>query len=293
MGFYMKKVVILGCENSHANSFLDFIRDVEKYKDVEVVGVYSDDSEAAAKLHEKYGVPVMEDYKDAVGAVDGVIVTARHGANHYKYTSPYIASGVPMFIDKPITVCGCEAVKFMRECREAGVKITGGSCCKHDLSVMEMKKEREEDIGGKTLSGIVRAPISMDNPYGGFYFYSQHLVEMVSEIYGRYPKSVRAFVKGDNISVVFRYEEYDVLGVFTSGNYNYHIVRCSQDDTKAMKCNISRPCFLAEFDEFYEILSGAEQRISYDDFIAPVFVLNAINESIETDKGVDVKEFKV
>ena len=32
----MKKIVILGCENSHANSFLDFIRDEEKYKDVEL-----------------------------------------------------------------------------------------------------------------------------------------------------------------------------------------------------------------------------------------------------------------
>ncbi len=289
----MKKVVILGCENSHANSFLDFIRDEEKYKDVEVIGVYSDDTEAAEKLRDKYGVTVMNAYDEAVGHVDGIIVTARHGANHYKYAKPYIKSGVPMFIDKPVTVCGEEAVRFMRECREAGVKITGGSCCKHDLFVKAMKKDREENVFGKTLSGVVRAPINMDNPYGGFYFYSQHLVEMVSEIYGRYPKSVRAFVKGDNISVVFRYDEYDVLGVFTSGNYNYHIVRCAEETTEVQKCDIGRTCFLAEFDEFYKILSGEEQMISYDDFIAPVFVLNAINESIETGKDTCVKEFKV
>ena len=289
----MKKVVILGCENSHANSFLDFIRDEKKYEDVQVIGVYSDDLEAARKLEEKYGVAIMNDYSDAVGKVDGVIVTARHGKNHYKYAEPYIKSGVPMFIDKPITVCGEEAVKFMRECRNNGVKITGGSCCKHDLLVKAMKKDREENVFGKTLSGIVRAPINMDNPYGGFYFYSQHLVEMVSEIFGRYPKAVKAFVNGDNISVIFRYDDYDILGVFTSGNYNYHIVRIAEETTDLQKCDISRPCFLAEFDEFYEILSGGEQEISYDDFIAPVFVLNAINESIATGKDVEVKEYKV
>ena len=289
----MKKVVILGCENSHANSFLDFIRDEEKYKDVKVVGVYSDDAEAMAKLTEKYGVYAMDSFDSAVGDVDGVIVTARHGANHYKYAKPYVKSGVPMFIDKPVTASGEEAVTFMRECREAGVRITGGSCCKHDLFVKAMKKDREENLFGKTLSGAVRAPVNMDNPYGGFYFYSQHLVEMVSEIYGRYPRSVKAFVNGDVISVVFRYEEYDILGVFTQGNYNYHIVRYAEETTQIEKCDISRPCFLAEFDEFYELLSGGEQKISYDDFIAPVFVIDAINESIETGKEVTVKEYKV
>lgn len=289
----MRKIVILGCENSHANSFLNFIKNEEKYKDVQVVGVYSDDPMASIKLKEEFGVPIMNNYDDAVGDVDGVIVTARHGDNHYKYAAPYVKSGVPMFIDKPVTINGEEAVSFMRECRDSGVRITGGSCCKHDLFVKAMKRDREENVFGKTLSGTVRAPINMDNPYGGFYFYSQHLVEMVSEIYGRYPKSVKAFVNGDVISVVFRYDEYDILGVFTQGNYNYHIVRCAEETTVVEKCDISRPCFLAEFDEFYELLCGEEQKVSYDDFIAPVFVLNAINESIETGVEVEVKEYKV
>ena len=130
----------------------------------------SDDLEAAKKLEEKFGAPVMGSYAEAVGKVDGVIVTARHGDNHYKYAAPYIKSGVPMFIDKPITVSEDEAVKFMRECRENGVKITGGSCCKHDIFVKAMKRDREENAFGKTLSGLVRAPISLDNPYGGFFF---------------------------------------------------------------------------------------------------------------------------
>ena len=289
----MKNVVILGCENSHANSFLYFIKEETKYSDVNVIGVYSDDAEAANKLSEKYGVKVMKSFDEAIGEVDGVIVTARHGANHYKYAAPYISMGVPMFIDKPITVCGEEAVTFMRECRDNGVKITGGSCCKHDVFVKKMKKDREEDIFGKTLSGLVRAPINLDNPYGGFYFYSQHLVEMVCEIFGRYPKSVRAYRSGDNITVIFRYPEYDAVGVFTSGVNNYHIVRCAEEETDVQKCDIGRDCFLAEFDEFYELLSGGEQLISYDDFIAPVFILNAINESLETGLDVAVKEFKV
>ena len=98
-----KKIVILGCENSHANAFLGFIRDKEEFSDVEVIGVYSHEREAAEKLNEQFGVPVLSSYEEAVGKVDGVIVTARHGDNHYKYAKPYIESGIPMFVDKPIT----------------------------------------------------------------------------------------------------------------------------------------------------------------------------------------------
>ena len=104
----MYRIAILGCENSHANTFLNYVigtKEIEKtYTDIDVVGVYSDDRAAAEKLQEAYGVYVMENYDEFVGKVDGIIVTARHGDNHLKYARPYLESGVSMFIDKPITV---------------------------------------------------------------------------------------------------------------------------------------------------------------------------------------------
>ena len=71
----MKRIAFLGCENSHSATFLNFIKNDEKFADVEVVGVYSHDRTAADNLGAKYGVPVLDDYADAVGKVDGVIVT--------------------------------------------------------------------------------------------------------------------------------------------------------------------------------------------------------------------------
>lgn len=46
----MYKVAILGCENSHANSFLKTVLEQKVCDDIEFVGVYSDDVEAAKKL---------------------------------------------------------------------------------------------------------------------------------------------------------------------------------------------------------------------------------------------------
>ena len=74
----MKKIAILGCENSHADAFLTNLRDRKEFSGVQVVGVYSDDDAAARKLQEKFGVPVLSDFRDAVGKVDGILITGRY-----------------------------------------------------------------------------------------------------------------------------------------------------------------------------------------------------------------------
>ena len=48
-----------------------------------------------------------------------------------------------------------------------------------------------------------------------------------------------------------------------------------------------------EFREFYRILSGEAQTLSYGEFIAPVFVLNAIERSLETGKEETVRRASI
>lgn len=292
----MKKIVILGCENSHANMFLGFIKDNPEYKDIKVIGVFSEDLEASNKLSKEFGVNVMETFDQEVGNVDGIIVTARHGKNHYKYAKPYIASGIPMFIDKPVTVDTDQAIKFMKECKEAGVVLTGGSSCVHDKFVQELKKDVAEKVDGETLGGYVVGPVSVDNPYGGFFFYSDHLISITAEIFGRYPKSVKADVKEKTVTVNFNYGEFNVTTLFTIENAkNYYALRCSENSVKAseLSINTSSYVFEREFKEFNDILKGAKQRLSYKDFIATVFIMNAIYRSMQTGEEVEIKEYEV
>jgi predicted dehydrogenase len=291
----MKKIAILGCENAHARVFLDFIKQYEKYADVEVVGVYSYDKEAMQRLSDNYGVKMMESFDEAIDDSDGVIITARHGDNHYKYASPYIKKGIPMFIDKPITVSEDEAVKFMRECRESGVRVTGGSCCIYDEDVLALKDYRLNEQSGKTPGGYVCAPISLENEYGGFFFYAQHLVAALCEIFGLYPNSVSALKKGATVNVTFRYDDYDVVGLFMDNCYNYHAVVATEKGIEQRKLDIvfDNPCFLREFDEFYKLLCGGEQKISCEDFIAPVHIMNAIARAMESGKEEKINYAKI
>ncbi|MBQ5820902.1 MAG: Gfo/Idh/MocA family oxidoreductase [Clostridia bacterium] len=288
----MKKIAILGCENSHANAFLNFIKENEEFKDIDVVGVYSDEKAAADALNEKYGVPVLSDYTDAVGKIDGLIITARHGDNHYKYAKPYIESGIPMFIDKPITVTEKDAVEFMRDLKDRGIRISGGSSLKQDAFVRQLKQEALDKVGGATLSGYVRAPYQSENAYGGFFFYSQHMVEMVCEIFGRFPRTVTAKQNGNQIHVLFHYDEYDCIGLLCDKNNFYYAARMAEKSANSATVTFS-DWYYREFSEFCALLSGGEQQTSYEEFISPVFIMNAIVRSLESGKEEPVREIEI
>ena len=290
----MKKIAILGCENSHADAFLNFIYNTDKYRDVEVVGVYSNEPAASKALNEKYGVPVMENYTDALGKIDGLVITARHGDLHYEYAKPYLDSGVPMFIDKPLTIKASDAVEFMNELKSRGIRVSGGSSLKHDIGVKTLKADRENLVDGETLGGFVRAPLNADNVYGGFYFYAPHLVEVVSEIFGRYPVSVEAKRVGKTTNVQFNYDNYTANGTFVDDNYVYYACRFADKSVKGMnlESTVEHNWFESEFDEFYSLLGGADPSVSYEDIFSSVFVMNAIDRSLASGKEEAVRYFE-
>ena len=279
----MKKIVILGCENSHADAFLKHMQNRSELAHIQCVGVYSEDVAAAQKLCDQFDVPVMESYDAAVGQVDGVVITARHGDNHYKYAKPYLDSGVPMFIDKPITVTEADAVEFLSVLKEKGIRVTGGSSLRHAFEICQLKQACAAQVGGKTVGGIVRAPLNMNNPYGGFYFYSQHLVEMVLEAFGRYPDAVQVFQNGDAYTVLFHYENYTVTGLYTVGSGEYFAARFAQTGTQGgYVANQGSEWYYSEFKAFADLMDGKGSDISYEDLFSPVFVLNAIDRAMTT-----------
>ena len=282
----MYKIVILGCENSHANSFLNFIIKDKLFTDVEVLGVYSESEEAMQKLSEEYGVYAMKSYDEFVGQVDGVINTARHGDNHYKYAKPYIESGIPMFIDKPITSDPDEAVRFMKELKSHGCRVTGGSTCVYAPVVEELSGIAHSEVFG----GFLRSPISMENNYGGFFFYAQHLTEVMMKIFGYFPKSVKAYTNKNVTTLVVRYDEYDVTAELIDGNYAYSAYVSIKDGVVGGKYPVDSSLYINELDSFHDILVGGEGKADLRKFISPVYFMAAAYESIKTGKEVEIEE---
>ena len=287
----MYKIAILGCENSHANAFLSLIKE-GRYPDIEVVGVYSNEKEAAYKLACEFGVYVAAAPDEFVGRVDGVVITARDGRNHLPYAMPYMASGIPMFIDKPITSDEGEALALVKEAKKNGVRLTGGSSCIHCEYVKELAKKVSSGECGEIYGGYLRAPVSMENAYGNFFFYAAHLVQVMQAIFGFYPKSVKTYVNGKSTTVVVRYESFDVSILYVDGNYRYYASISTENGVIGEEYPVNSSIYVYEFEEFYQLLIGNEQKCTYAEFISSVSVICAIDRALKSGKEEAVSYVK-
>ncbi len=279
----MYKIAIIGCENMHAKWFLEVLRD-EGINDVEVVGVYSYSKEAAERISAQFGVPIAEDYTDFVGKVDGVLITARHGDRHYMYAKPYIEEKIPIFIDKPITIDEDEAREFRGELRSAEIPITGGSLCIYADAVKELKARVASGECGRVLGGYVRTPLMSGSEFGGFFFYSHHLVQVICEIFGYFPKAVTAIRKGDAVNITVHYDNYDINGVYADNDASNDIYFAGVNFEREMAGSLYPLDGLAsrELHAYLDILRGGEMKHGYEEIFAPVHILAAIDRSMKS-----------
>ena len=73
------------------------------------------------------------------------------------------------------------------------------------------------------------------------------------------------------------------MGLYASSCSRYHISRASITETKTFTYeNGLGNSFAREFGEFRDLLMGGEQKLSFEEFASPVFIMNAIKRSIES-----------
>ena len=287
------KVAILGCENSHAWTFAELIKTNEKYKDIELIGIFGYDNEGSKIILEKGHCDyVANDPHEFLGKVDAIICTARHGDNHYKCTMPYIKAGVPCFIDKPFTVDIKKGEELIAEAKKSGALLCGGSSLKFMPGLKEMNNFIKEK--GQVAAANLSAPIDLFNEYGGFFFYSQHLIEMMLTAFGDGIKSVYARAEEDKKKITFiaNYGDFDVTGHYYDC-YNYTCSLVSREGTMYSEIVAGRDSmdemFLQEFDEFVNMVKNKEMKMSYERLLLPVKIINAVYESYKTGKEVEIK----
>lgn len=286
------KIGILGTENSHAAAFAKLINLPDengnmRYPDFKVTTVFGDYPEENERIAKDCNVPkIAGSIEEMLPEVDAVMVCARDGKHHYRFAKPFIDANIPLFLDKPATVDAAEVVELFRVAKASGTPICGGSSLKHSDDVITLgniaRASRAELCGG-----YIAAPIFMDSPYSGFYFYAAHLVEICLTVFGR-PKAVRASVNNGNTSVVFEFDTYNVCGMYSGTCYEY---ACGVIEPKQIH---HRPLSLIdlnekECDDFVDMVRSGTSKQSYDDQAASVFVMNAIERAYSTGNSEEVQ----
>lgn len=275
----MYRIGIIGSENSHAMAFSKIFNVENAYPDVRVVAVCGDWPEESEKVKAECGVDfVAERPADMLGRVDAVMVTARHGGKHAEFARPFLEAGLPAFIDKPFCVDPAEAVALAKLARDKKVPLVGGSSTKDVYDVLTL-----QNLVRTTgcLGGMVNAPLNMENPYGGFFFYSSHLAEIMLTVFGYGPESVDACEAGGSVTAAAHYDGFDVTNHFISGTGYYSAAVFTKARPVLREIDISL-CYRHECEAFARMLRTGEMNHSYEELVYPVFYLNAVHEAYKS-----------
>ena len=223
------KAVILGSENYHAIGLAEGMLKGE-LPQVKLIGMYGEDEESNRQMRER-GVPRVE--KDPFAFVEEaeiVFITARHGDTHLPLARPYMKPGNIIWVDKPLAISPDIFSALLREAEERGAILWGGSFLpKAEGFAPLISGVKEPDSLGKLCGGMIASPVRRDPEYGGFFFYTQHLVEIAIGIFGGDIKSVYAAEASNGYSVILRYADFDISGVYHEGTFHYDACACFEN----------------------------------------------------------------
>lgn len=112
--------------------------------DAEVTHVWCDnprDAESVAKSAQ-IGVVVRRP-TDVIGNVDAVVIPTDKGDEHLERARPFVEAGLPVFIDKPLTICREHLQQFIRWHNE-GKRIYSSSAMRFATEFLELRKRLDE-----------------------------------------------------------------------------------------------------------------------------------------------------
>ena len=277
----MIKIAILGIENSHAWSFASAFAPLDGKKifpDFELIGFYGEEGrEDTARGKEKLAevctcTRYAKHYDDFLGEADAIMVTARHGDNHLKYAKKYLEAGIPVWLDKPITASIEDFCEVARLVKEHGSIVTGGSALYYAPGIVKAREFIQENPDF-CIGGAVSAPVNMVNDYGDFWFYSQHLAEMVLSVFGTDVKSVTAVKNEESVSAIYRYEGFTV-NAFYGGDYSVTVYGRDMK-TFAPEIDMSATKYIHELTPFVDAIHMGKIDRTLDYLKYPVALIDA------------------
>ncbi len=288
----MIKIAILGIENSHAWHFASALapKDGNKlYPDFELIGFYGENGREDV-AHGKKQLSEMctctryaEHYDDFLGEADAIMVTARHGDNHLKYAKKYLEAGIPVWLDKPITASIEDFVTVARLAKAHGNIVTGGSALYYADGVLKAKKLVEEQPD-QVIGGSVSAPVNMVNDYGNFWFYTQHLAEMLLTSFGTGVRSVRAVKNKESVSAIYKYDTFTV-NAFFGGDYGV-TVYCKEMQNHSF--DVEPASYVVELEAFLNAIRTGKVDRTLDYLAYPVALIDATIRAFTEDREVEI-----
>jgi predicted dehydrogenase len=261
----------------------------KKFPGAEVRYVWGETEEFAKVAMEKGSIPNMvKDPKEMLGKIDALIVDHRHAKHHLEAARPFVESGIPTFIDKPFCYRLAEGKEFLAMAREKGTPVTSFSSIAQSEATFDLKKQVQE-MG--EINNVVRyGPADLDSPYGGIFFYGVHLVQPMMFIFGEDVEKVKVTRNGSkgSANLLFKNGLFATL-VFKSLSSGWDTFVETKNGIKELRSTVKEPDPGKSYADMVEMFRTGKEPRSHESILKCVAVLEAMEESAENEKWVEVK----
>ena len=190
------KIGLIGAENYHSRAFAGLFQQEKRFPGFEIDCIYGEDDpvKCEAVLREFGIAHRCGSEAEVIERSDAVMITYRRGDAHAAPAIAALEAGKPAFVDKPFTADLAQAEAVVAAARRTGTPFCGGSTLKAMPLIGELR--------GKVRPGaVVTIDYNADpeSPYGGFFYYSPHAVELAMALCGRQPLEVAATRTGGTV----------------------------------------------------------------------------------------------
>ena len=254
------KIGIIGSENSHAAAFSGILTNM---------GIEA----------------VVDDNLTPSVDLDGLMVVRRDGKFHKEIAMPFIRAGIPVWLDKPITVDPAEAEELLSVAKELGVPVTGGSTAKFDPFFVNIGNQIADGSFGEVRSAVMNLSGMPESPYSGIHFYAHHLCEIMFTLFGYQVRSLRAIRQGKHIVCQVHYDHANAVLNFQDDVYTCCVSVLGTKDSLVAKTTLDNG-YRYGVEAFVKMIKTGIPPVEYDKLMYPIHLVNAIKQSYESDKEI-------
>jgi len=170
-----------------------------RFDDARIVKVWDEKPDDARALAAMCRIPtVCNDPRECGEGVDGILFPDDCTMRHYRFAEPLWATGLPMFIDKPLAGTIEEAEAVVAKAEQHGVPLFSASGLQYAREIEEAKPEFEKL--GRLLAAVAASPNEL-------IFYGIHGLAMLWSVFGPGIESVQNIGLGGVDLVRYRWRD--------------------------------------------------------------------------------------
>lgn len=230
-----------------------------------------------AGLRDTYGVEIVDSLSGLRGKCDALMLESIDGRVHLKQFRDVAEWGLPVFVDKPLTISGSEAHEIACIAEEKGIRVTSASAIRFAEAFSQTLAENAEPIIGADFYG----PMALQEQCPGYFWYGIHSAEMLFATLGGGCREVLALRCESHDIVIGRWIDGRIgslrgnrTGNNSFGGTIHRKTSASFDVSKG-----SKPYYASLLEKVIPFFQGKSEVVPLREAVEVIHFLEAANQS--------------